>query len=234
MNLITLYNKLLVHHGQQGWWPVKGAYHKNDYSIPRNKHERFEIIIGAILTQNTAWTNVEKALKNLRFHKLINAKKILLLPIENLSSLIKPAGYFNQKANYLKEIAKEFLENDERWKKLDAEILREELLKIKGIGKETADSIILYAYKKPIFVIDAYTIRLLLNLKMISKEESKNYDLIRKKIQFELSINALSQEISKEEKVIIYNEFHALIVEHCKKHYSKKPYGENDWLLDEK
>lgn len=231
MNLYELYNNLLEHYGEQGWWPVKNHYYKGNYSIPRNKHERFEIIIGAILTQNTAWTNVEQALKKLRTHKLINPKKILLLNQEVLASIIKPAGYFNQKTNYLKTIAKAFQEKDEDWKKLEAEVLREELLRIRGVGKETADSICLYAYKKPVFVVDAYTKRLFTKLKIISDDD---YELIRRKVQYELSIASLSRKLTEEEKVIIYNEFHALIVEHCKNYYSKKPFGENDWLIDEK
>ncbi len=201
-----IYSKLLKIYGKQGWWPllaIKGknptktgsikGYHPGDYSYPHNDRQKFEICIGAILTQNTSWINVEKALIGLNENKLIDAKKILKIKDEKLKEIIKPAGYYNQKCTYLKEFANFFL-------KLNNTPSREELLEVKGIGKETADSILLYAYQIPNFIVDAYTRRLMISEEMIKGKE--DYDFIKKMIE---------DLIEKDYK--IYQEFHALIVE---------------------
>ena len=182
MDLMKVYAELLEKYGKQGWWPILDESGSDE-------EKKFEIIIGAILTQNTSWKNVEKAIRNLYKQDLLKPEKILNVDKARLSELIKPAGYYNQKADYLKEVARFFLEKK-------GEIpTRDELLKIKGIGKETADSILLYAYKKPFFVIDAYTKRLFSNLDL------KNYDEWQ---------DFFHSHLPGEQN--LFNEFHALIV----------------------
>lgn len=215
MRLNKVYNLLMKEYGPQGWWPLSClqrngcSYHKGDYSYPKNSKQRFEICVGAILTQNTSWKNVEKALLNLKGN--IDAKKIVSMSPDKLAELIRPAGYFNQKAKKLKIFSKFFL----NLKKTPS---RDELLSIWGIGPETADSILLYAYNIPSFVIDAYTKRFLIKLKLA--DEKTSYDDMKKLFE---------KVVKKEFKV--YQEYHALIVEHAKRYYSKKPYGKGDWIL---
>lgn len=145
-----MYKILYKAFGPQHWWPGDGA---------------FEVAVGAILTQNTNWTNVEKAISNLKKHGLLNPISLYEIPIHKLASLIKPAGYFNIKAKRLKEFIDFLITNYKGSMKMmgkeDTYPLRERLLSINGIGPETADSILLYALEKPVFVIDAYTKRIL-------------------------------------------------------------------------
>lgn len=219
--MLPLYQRLLSTHGPQGWWPVKGKYYPGDYSIPRTDEEVLEIIIGAILTQNTAWKNVEKAMDNLHDKKLIDIDKILKMPEKKLAQLIKPAGYFNQKAKKLK-IMMQFLKKEKiaELKKQNREELRQKLLSLWGVGPETADSIILYAFKKPMVVVDVYTRRLLKKEGCIN-DEKMPYDAVQKIITNGLNIN------DDNEKVKVYSEFHALMVEEGKervlaKHLKRK------------
>ncbi len=197
MDFYEEYKKLLKKHGKQGWWPIiknnKSQYHPGNYEYPRNESEKFEISIGAILTQNTTWKNAEKALIRLKKNKKLSPKAIIN---EDIKELIRPAGYYNQKEKKLKIFSKYYLEKKGR------EPTREELLGLWGIGYETADSILLYAYKKPIFVVDAYTKRIF-SLK-------EDYETIRKKIESNLPSDYR-----------IYQEFHALIVEEGKKSRKK-------------
>jgi len=195
-----IYEQLFKVFGPRNWWPGDTP---------------FEISIGAILTQNTAWTNVEKAIKNLKKDNLLDPKKLKNIPQDKLAELIRPAGYYHLKANRLKEFI-EFLfsnydGNLDKMFKRDMWELRGELLKVKGIGLETADSILLYAGNKPIFVVDAYTRRILIRHNLIDKKAS--YSQIQ-----ELFMNNLPQNIQ------LYNEFHALIVqlgkEICKSKYN--------------
>lgn len=213
---LEVWTELKKKYGPQGWWPlldVKGTnptktgsiqgYHPKDYSYPKNEQQQFEIIIGTILTQNTAWPNVKKALLNLQNLKSINPTKILNIDEEKLKEAIKPAGYFNQKAHYLKEIARFYIS-------LKGLIpSRKELLAVKGVGEETADSILLYAYKQPEFVIDAYTRRIFTNLGLIAEKDS--YTKIK---------SLFEENLPRDYK--IFQEYHALIVEHAKKNYKKK------------
>jgi endonuclease-3 related protein len=216
-----IYNWFLNEYGFQGWWPLidcKGCnptktgsikgYHPKDYSYPKNEKQRFEISIGAILTQNTAWPNVEKALLNLKKISCIDPKKILSLNNKKLKNAIKPAGYFNQKAKKLKIFSEFYLDLKGKTPS------REELLDVWGIGPETADSILLYAYKIPSFVVDAYTKRIFTNLKLIKSDQS--YDEIK-----ELVENNLKKDFR------LYQEFHALLVEHAKRFYNKKEFYNN-------
>ncbi|MDD4352836.1 MAG: endonuclease III domain-containing protein [Candidatus Nanoarchaeia archaeon] len=223
ITLLSIYNKLLNKYGYQGWWPliehegnnptktgsIKG-YHVNDYSFPKNDFQRFEICIGVILTQNTNWVNVEKSLNNLYKNDFLSPEKIIN-NIEKVKELIKPSGYFNIKAGYLFNFSKFYLSLKARLPS------RDELLSVKGIGKETADSILLYAYNQPIFVVDVYTKRIFNNLRIIN---SINYEEIRAFFE---------NELPKDYR--LFQEFHALIVEHAKNHYIKKPYGLNDFLV---
>ena len=220
-DIYYFYKILLNNYGPQGWWPLMGhkgtnptktgatqGYHPKDYSFPKDNKEQFEIAVGAILTQNTAWTNVELALKNLYKAQLLNSpQRLLSSPIESLKELVKPAGYFNQKTKYLREMANFFID-------LSNIPTRNELLNLKGVGNETADTILLYAFKQPSFIIDTYTKRFLEYHGLI--ESGSKYMDIQKLFQ---------SNLSKEWK--IYQEYHALIVEHGKSCFSKKPYLDN-------
>lgn len=212
--MIELYDELMEKYGPQGWWPlldcegsnptktgcVKG-YHPGDFSYPNDDKQRFEICIGAILTQNTAWPNVEKALINLSELHSIDPVRIIELDREKLRTAIRPAGYFNQKAKKLKIFADFYMGKKDAPK-------RDELLELWGVGPETADSILLYAYKVPTFVVDAYTRRLLVRKGMISGDEK--YDEIK---------GMFEDNLPRDFK--LYQEFHALIVEDAK-HQSKR------------
>jgi endonuclease-3 related protein len=191
-----LFEKLYEYYGPQNWWPGEG----------------FEIAIGAILTQNTSWTNVEKALVNLKQKGPLTPELILQLEKDELKKLITPAGYYNQKASYLSNLAKSWLENPHP--------TREELLAIKGVGEETADSILLYLFNKAEFVVDAYTVRISNRLGFDSSKK-KNYW----KAFYEQNL---------EKKPGLYNEFHALLVEHAKAFCTKKtPSCKNCFLQNE-
>ncbi|BAP60751.1 endonuclease III [Methanococcus maripaludis KA1] len=210
-----IYDHLFNLYGPQGWWPlleVNGCnptktgsingYHPNNYEYPKTKNQCFEICIGAILTQNTSWPSVEESLKNLRKLIEITPENIINLDIEQLKETIKPSGYYNQKSVRLKGFSEFFI-------KLNHVPTREELLKLNGVGPETADSMLLYAFKVPSFVIDAYTKRILINLNLI--DGSEKYDKIKE--LFEENI---------EKNLEIYQEYHALFVEHAKNYYLKK------------
>ena len=202
MNKIQLIgNKLYKSFGKQGWWPltIEGYESKHHSGGPKTDKHRFEIIIGAILTQNTNWKNVEKALYNLSKNNLININKIKRIKKERLAQLIKSAGYYNQKAERLKLIADFLFQNKNP--------TREQLLDVKGIGPETADSILLYAYNKPFFVIDAYTKRIFERLDY----KAKNYDGWQR-----LFMDNLRKDTE------LFKEYHALLVELGKNNCKKK------------
>jgi endonuclease-3 related protein len=209
-----LYKMLLQEFGRRNWWPIDKNYHKK-----HGTDQRFEIITGAILTQNTAWSNVEKALTNLKTKKMLDIKKISKIDIKRLQNMIKPSGFFNQKAERLKNLAT-YLQNNYHME-LDSffdrkpENIREELLSLKGIGPETADSIILYAGNLPVFVVDAYTKRI---CKRIPFETNISYAEIQHYFE-----EKLKKKYSERELTQIYNELHALIVTLAKKHCKKKP-----------
>lgn len=198
--LMQIYKALLKEYDYQGWWPISGKYNPGDHSFPNTEHQKFEICIGAILTQNTSWLNVEKALKNLA--GLLNPVVMSKVKESVIAKLIVPAGYFNQKAKKIK-LFLEFLEEKK-------EITRDNLLEVWGIGPETADSILLYAYKKPKFVIDSYTKRIMSRIGLCSKDVS--YDELQ---------NLFESKLKKDYK--LFNEYHALLVEHAKQHCMTKP-----------
>jgi len=191
MNLLELYKILFSSFGEQHWWPASSG---------RNKE--FEICVGAILTQNTSWSNVEKAIHNLKKEKLLFLEALSKAEKKKIAELIKPALYFNQKAEYLqnfcRHIEKNYSGNLKEFFEKPSQELRKELLSIKGIGFETADSICLYAAQKPIFVIDAYTKRI---ISRAMGEKEKSYSELQEFFQKELPKNKQ-----------LYNEFHALLV----------------------
>ncbi len=162
--------------GPQHWWPADSP---------------FEVIVGAILTQNTAWTNVEKALQNLRDAGTLSFAAVRDCSLSELEQLIRPAGYFRQKAARLKDFAlwldREYAGSLEKLFRTDTQPLREKLLSLKGIGPETADSILLYAGQKEIFVVDAYTRRIFERHRLV--RSSAKYDQIREMVE-----NAVSAE----------------------------------------
>ncbi len=191
------YSALHREYGPQNWWPAE---------------TRLECAAGAILTQNTSWRNVEKAIDALRDASMLSAEKLKTVPNEHLASLIRPCGYHNLKAARLKNFI-EFLFRDyegemENMLGEDTETLRENLLSVNGIGEETADSILLYALGKPVFVVDNYTRRILCRHRMIP--EGASYSSVRR-----LFIESLAPDAE------VFGEYHALIVKtgklHCRK-----------------
>jgi endonuclease-3 related protein len=195
--LAIYYDALFRAHGPQHWWPGR---------------TRFEVIVGAILTQNASWTNVERALAELRRERLLSAAAIEGLPLARLGRLIRSSGYFRQKARKLKTFTRFLREQfqgslDTLFATPTAE-LRERLLAVHGIGPETADSILLYAGKHPVFVVDAYTRRILERHGLANGKET--YEEIRGR--FEGSLPSSPP---------LFNEYHALIV-HTGKHFCRK------------
>jgi endonuclease-3 related protein len=234
MNKIyEIYKLLYSSYGPQGWWPFTNydgeneskngnskGYHILDYSFPQDVNEVFEVCLGSILTQNTTFTSVVKSLHNLKEIDALTPEAIKELDINVLKFAIKPSGYHNQKAKYILEFIS-FFEG------LDGRIpTRHELLSVLGIGEETADSILLYGYKQPEFKVDAYTKRLLVELGLID-EKAKYKDM-------KLLMQDGLKECIKDEKelLIVYQEYHALIVNHSKEFYSKKPYGVGCFLKE--
>lgn len=197
--LHALFEALYTEYGPQNWWPAK---------------TRVEMILGAILTQNTAWTHVEKALDNLRKNRALNFKMLEQTSHTQITEWIRPAGHFNQKTDYLKAFAhmlsKEHNGSIDHLFRLDTPILRKQLLDTKGIGPETADSILLYAACRPVFVVDTYTRRLLDHIGY-KEEANAPYDRIA-----QLFTTALPLDVP------LYNEYHALIVYWGKHHPKKK------------
>ncbi len=212
-----IYGALYSRFGNQNWWPVTlengtmPKYHKN---IKLSEKQKLEICFGAILTQNTNWKNVEKAIVQLNKNNLININKIIKIDNKKLAEIIKSSGYHNQKAIKLKNFCL-FLKNSyngniEELFSNNIQKLRNELLSINGIGPETADSIILYAAKKPIFVIDAYTKRIYSRIFNIKKE--LKYDELQQ---------IFMKELNNDEK--LFNEYHASLVKLGKNICKKKP-----------
>ncbi len=198
-----LHRRLLQHYGPQQWWPADGP---------------FEVMVGAVLTQNTAWGNVEKAIANLQAAGALAPEAILSLPEEALAALIRPSGYFNIKARRLRNLCQWYQQHGalaglQQW---ETTSLRQALLGVNGVGPETADDILLYAFARPVFVIDSYTRRILSRLGVIQGDEG--YESLRQ--QLEAAFEGDSQAVS------IFNELHALIVMHAKEHCRKRPYCE--------
>jgi len=186
--LTEIYQLLFDHFGPQHWWPGE---------------TQFEIITGAILTQNTNWGNVQKAIANLKSAHLLTPEKLYDIEVSELAELIRPAGYFNIKAKRLKNFINWFFENYDgelaRLENLNTDRLRTELLAVKGIGRETADSILLYALNREIFVVDAYTARVAFRHGLI--EPDADYEQLRELFESNLPPDTK-----------LFNEYHALLV----------------------
>jgi endonuclease III related protein len=197
--LKEMFDLLLDHFGPQKWWPAE---------------TELEMMVGAVLTQNTSWKNVEKAIEHLKNRELLSLKGLRTIHREALAHHIRPAGYYNVKAKRLKNLIDFIFESyggelplllEER-----TDRLREGLLSINGIGPETADSILLYAARRPIFVVDAYTHRILTRHGML--EETSGYEEMQ---------NLFLDHLPEEEG--LFNEFHALIVQAGKAFCKRRP-----------
>jgi endonuclease-3 related protein len=213
----ALYRLLKKNYGPQGWWPLFSVETGlSCYGVIKNKpcyDEMFEIITGAILTQGVAWTNVEKAIHNLKRAGMLNPGKIKDTPVSIIADKIKPSGYFNQKAIKLKNFIEWFERKDFSFEEIlkgKTLQIRKDLLSIKGIGPETADSILLYAFNRKIFVVDAYTKRIFSRLGQINSESS--YDDVQRFFHSTM-----------QGSVKAYNEYHALIVAHGKDFCKSEP-----------
>ncbi len=195
--LMKIYDGLYRTYGPRHWWPGETP---------------FEVMVGAILTQNTSWGNVEKAIERLKAKKVLNVKGTHQLKRTELASLIKSSGYYRIKADRLKAfvnfIVEEYAGSIEKMRRGKLEMLRQELLQVNGVGPETADSILLYGLRKPIFVVDAYTKRILSRHEIISEKAS--YDEVQKLFMDHLPRNGK-----------LFNEYHALLV-HLGKTVCKK------------
>ena len=213
-----VYSILLSRFGPQGWWPVPSVnlhtgafnpgYHVGNYDIPIQQKDKFFVIIGTVLTQNTAWKNVESAVRNLLNIRLDTPEKILNCSISTLEDMIRSSGCFRQKAVKLKVIS-EFIING-KYLTENRSPVREDLLNTWGIGGETADSILLYAFHRSIFIIDAYTRRIAERVGLISG--GGDYETLQKIFETELK--------GTEE---LYNEYHALLVKLAKDYCRKTP-----------
>lgn len=199
-SIATVYDRLYKHYGPQHWWPADSV---------------FEIIVGAVLTQNTAWINVERAIENLKQANALEVRVILATSHKRLAQMLKPSGYFNVKATRLKHICNWYSKHGEHAHlcKWDTAALRKSLLAVHGIGKETADDILLYAFDRAVFVVDAYTRRLLRRMGLIAGDEG--YDELQRIIERGLT--------RRQNKSQIFNEYHALIVRHAKQSCAAKP-----------
>jgi len=197
--LMEIFDKLLKAFGPRHWWPGESP---------------FEVMVGAILTQNTSWKNVEKAIQRLKARRVLTPDGIHRLKTSDLASLIRSSGFYRIKADRLKSFVdflfEEFEGKIERMKKEPFEGLRKRLLEVKGIGQETADSILLYALQKPMFVVDAYTRRVLSRHGMISNRAS--YEEVQK---------LFMRHLPPDEN--LFNEYHALLVHVAKSACKKIP-----------
>ncbi len=197
MTLLEAYRRLDDAWGPQHWWPGESV---------------LEIMVGAVLTQNTAWSNVERAIANLKAAGTLSMQALLALPLDELAALIRPAGYFNVKARRLRALLEWVWEAGgvEALSGWTDEKLRSGLLGVHGVGPETADDILLYAFGRPVFVIDAYTRRILGRLGLI--DPTMGYEHLRAVIEAELPPD-----------VPLFNQFHALLVAHGKEICRPRP-----------
>lgn len=192
-----IYGLLLARYGPQGWWPARG---------------RFEVAIGAVLTQGTAWANAAKAISVLKGSRLHRPAEIRRLPEPRLAQRIRPAGFHHVKARRLKALAEWWLRNGgcRGLREKPTDELRVSLLRVHGIGRETADAIVLYAFERRVFVIDAYARRLFSRIGWIDGDE--DYEDLRQSLERDFTGQAAG-----------CNEYHALIVAHGKAHCRARP-----------
>ncbi len=219
-----LYFSLFKHFGPRGWWPTTPSHSSHPlYSHRKSlkkltEQESFEICLGAILTQNTSWSNVERVLSGLKKNKLLNFRSLLAMPLQKLEIHLRSSGYFRQKSfrvrSFLKTIQKETKGRFKEFLQGSLSPVREKLLRLHGIGPETADSMMLYAAGHPIFVVDAYTRRIASRWGIIKGDES--YEEIQATF-----MKALPRSAS------LFGEYHALLVELGKEFCQKKPLCKN-------
>ncbi len=192
-----VYERLLAAYGPQHWWPAESA---------------FEVMVGAVLTQNTAWTNVERALRRLAQRIPLHAEAILALPHPELAEALRPSGYFNLKARRLTSFCAAYVQAGglDGLGALATPELRRDLLAIDGIGPETADDMLLYAFSRPVFVVDAYTRRVFSRLGLAAQDVG--YETLRSAFETALEPDA-----------VLFNEYHALIVRHGKEQCRTRP-----------
>ena len=205
--------------GPQGWWPVtpsgalRARYRPGNYRTPAPR-QALEVCLGAILTQNAAWTNASRALEALHEERALEPRRLLAMPLRRLERLVRPSGFYAQKSRKIKTFARHLIGKNvplERWLgRTPLPALREDLLAIKGVGPETADSIILYAANRPAFVVDAYTRRIGARLGWFP--ESAGYAEVQ---------SFLTSRLPR--SVRLYNEFHALFVAQAKQYCRKRP-----------
>ncbi|PKN00972.1 MAG: endonuclease [Elusimicrobia bacterium HGW-Elusimicrobia-1] len=212
-SVYRIYKTLLAAYGWQGWWPVtppRGIFPGYKTLVRLSSKQSLEVAIGAILTQNTSWTNVERAVVNLNRAGFF--RRPFDFSVGRIRTMIRPAGHYNQKAayvrNFLGAIKKYFGGKTENMSKISVAELRERLLEINGIGRETADSIILYAARKPVFVVDAYTLRI-----------ASRAGLIAGKTDYEMARHFFELHLPRSAK--IFAEYHALLVRHAKEYCGK-------------
>jgi endonuclease-3 related protein len=196
---MEMFERLFDHFGAQRWWPAK---------------TELEMMVGAVLTQNTNWKNVEKAINNLKKANLLSLHKLSTLSISALAEVIRPAGYFNIKAKRLKNLMDFIVEHYQAdlsmFLREGTQALRQGLLSVKGIGPETADSILLYAVRRPVFVVDGYTHRIMRRHGMTDEQTSYH------------ELQALFMDHLSDDSAL-FNEFHALLVKTGKEYCRKKP-----------
>jgi endonuclease-3 related protein len=197
MTFKQVFNRLHRAYGPQHWWPAETP---------------FEVMVGAVLTQNTAWSNVERAIANLQANHSLSPEAIVKAPPKRLAAWLQPSGYFNIKAKRLKNFCRWYVAQGgfEVLAQWDTHALRNGLLAVNGVGPETADDMLLYAFARPVFVIDAYTRRLFSRLGLVDGEEG--YEHLRATFEAKLPAD-----------VSLFNEYHALIVQHAKVACKKRP-----------
>jgi endonuclease-3 related protein len=195
--LLGVFHRLLGAYGARHWWPGD---------------DPFEIMVGAVLTQNTAWSNVERAIANLKAAQALDPAVIAEAPAARLAEWIRPSGYFNVKARRLQAFCRWYRDQGglRRLRTLDTGALRRAVLSVHGVGPETADDIVLYAFERPVFVIDAYTRRVFSRLGWITGKEA--YEALRRGFEGGLGPDT-----------VLYNEYHALIVHHGKEVCRTRP-----------
>jgi Uncharacterized protein related to Endonuclease III len=223
--IISVYRSLFGYYGPQGWWPLQcnasesgfdaRGYHPGSYEFPVSRAEVWEILCGTILAQNTSWTNAEKSLTRLRMNGIASPEHLLGMTADGIASLIRPSGYFNQKSGRLRAFAAYFIG-------LGGVIPdRGELLALQGIGPETADSMLLYAWKQPHFVVDSYTARIMGRMGILDPDFSairsgKRYEHVQKIITKGLDELPAG-------KIPVFQEFHALLVRNATMHCASRP-----------
>jgi len=206
VRFLTVYQRLFRAYGPQYWWPGETP---------------FEVIVGAVLTQNTAWSNVEKALANLKAAEVLDAERIIALSPQRLAHWLTPSGYFNIKAQRLRNLCAWYLSQGafQQLRRWHTKRLRKALLSVNGVGFETADDILLYAFKRPVFVIDAYTRRIFARLGLV--DHTAPYEHLRQ--LFQETLTEGQGATSRQRQVALYNEYHALIVIHGKEICRQRP-----------